>query len=76
MTLQVENTLYKIHKWQLVRASEVMRDMFSIPSGEHPEGTSDANPICLPFPNVRDVAFETFLDFQYSGCASFATNNP
>jgi hypothetical protein len=75
MILQVEGTLYKIHKWQLVRASEVMRNMFSMPSEDQSEGTLDDNPIRLPSPNVSDTAFKTSLDFQYFGCASLVTNN-
>lgn len=60
MTLQVENILFRIHRYFLLRDSPVFRDMLSLPapldSGLEQEGTSDQHPILLPQVTSEDFA--------------------
>ena len=62
---QVENTLFKVHRYYLTRESEVFRTMFSCPSSsEHgQEGVDDSKPIHLP--GVTSRQFEALLEFFY-----------
>ncbi|TCD64997.1 hypothetical protein EIP91_003364 [Steccherinum ochraceum] len=63
----VENRLFKVHKYFLVRESECFETMFQLPPGPSvaTEGKSDGTPIILP--DVTAEEFEHVLDFFYSG---------
>ncbi|KAJ7620975.1 hypothetical protein FB45DRAFT_686879, partial [Roridomyces roridus] len=67
--VQVEDTLFKIHRYHLADESSetsVFRGMFDLPPGDGitPEGQTDSNPIIL----YGDTAaqFRAFLSFSYS----------
>jgi len=67
---QVENTFFKVHRYFLVRESEVFRVMFSCPSpGDGQEGMDDGKPIHLPGTTCQQ--FEALLDFFYEGLFFF-----
>lgn len=63
---QVENRLFRVHRYFLTRDSPVFSDILSIspPEGSTtPEGTSDANPVILQ--QVKSIDFERLLDVIY-----------
>ncbi|EUC54513.1 BTB/POZ domain protein, partial [Rhizoctonia solani AG-3 Rhs1AP] len=73
VAIQVEKTLFNVHKYQLVK-SEVFSDMFGIPKpeGDQPEeGSSPENPIELKGVSAAD--FTALLRVLY---ASYFSSNP
>ncbi|KAF6759571.1 hypothetical protein DFP72DRAFT_885469 [Ephemerocybe angulata] len=64
VTLQVENTLYRIPKRILVEHSQIFKDMFELPPPEGPsavsEGSCEENPIVLP--GCTNAEFEVLLE--------------
>ncbi|KAF5332216.1 hypothetical protein D9611_008016 [Ephemerocybe angulata] len=64
VTLQVDNTLYRIPKRILVEHSQIFKDMFELPPPEGPsavsEGSSEENPIVLP--GCTNAEFEVLLE--------------
>ncbi|SJK98071.1 uncharacterized protein ARMOST_01328 [Armillaria ostoyae] len=62
--LQVEDTLFRIPKYQLVGKSEIFDAMLSLPQGSNkPEGSSDDVPIKLE--NISKIDFERLLQILY-----------
>lgn len=63
---QVEDTLFKIHRFFFVRHSEVFRAMFTLPPGDGKmvEGQCDERPIHLSVITARE--FENFLWIFYT----------
>ena len=65
---QVQDTLYKVHRYFLKNHSVVFRDMFSLPSISHDgapvhvEGETEENPIVLS--DEKD-AFDRLLSIFY-----------
>lgn len=67
-TLQVENAqLFRIFRPSLVRHSETLKAMFSMPPGEGklPHGETDHDPVVLPPSIVTVERFELFLAWLY-----------
>jgi len=64
-SLQVEQVLFKVHRYFFVTHSVIFASMFTMPPGEgnSVEGLSDEMPILLPGVSVRD--FERFLGVFY-----------
>ncbi|KAF7368820.1 BTB domain-containing protein [Mycena venus] len=63
--IQVENVLFKIHRYHLSGDSPILENMFSLPSGNLPsEGQDDDNPIVLSGDTLAQ--FRAFLYFSYS----------
>ncbi|KAJ7080635.1 hypothetical protein B0H15DRAFT_890753 [Mycena belliarum] len=63
--IQVENTLFKIHRYHLSGDSDIFRSMFSLPAGGRPlEGQSDLYPIVL-FGDTP-AQLRAVLSFSYS----------
>ncbi|KAJ6461097.1 hypothetical protein C8R45DRAFT_538485 [Mycena sanguinolenta] len=63
--IQVEDVLFKIHRYHLSENSSVFQNMFSLPLGALPsEGQSDDNPIILSGDTLPQ--FRAFLLFSYS----------
>ncbi|KAJ3753976.1 hypothetical protein EV360DRAFT_52505 [Lentinula raphanica] len=62
---QVEDTLYRIHKYFFQRDSPVFGAMFSlpVPNGEQPEGDVDGRPIHLD--GIQCVDFDRLLSVMY-----------
>jgi BTB/POZ domain len=67
ITFQVEDCLYRIHRFYLVTESSFFRDMLSLPNTGS-EGQSDDNPIFLHQTNRME--FDSLLEYFYFGCAS------
>lgn len=64
IVLQVEDTLFRIPKYQLVGKSEIFDAMLSLPQGSNkPEGSSDDVPIKLE--NISKIDFERLLQILY-----------
>ncbi|KAK0486341.1 hypothetical protein IW261DRAFT_792372 [Armillaria novae-zelandiae] len=64
IVLQVEDTLFRIPKYQLVGKSEIFDAILSLPqSGNKPKGSSDDMPIQLE--NTSKIDFERFLQILY-----------
>ncbi|KAF8814232.1 hypothetical protein BYT27DRAFT_7206287 [Phlegmacium glaucopus] len=62
----IEDTLYKVHRYFLVRESSVFQMMFDCPHPtEGQDGESDDKPIHLP--GVSCSEFEALIDFFYNG---------
>ncbi|KAI0057836.1 hypothetical protein BV25DRAFT_1830754 [Artomyces pyxidatus] len=64
-------TLYKVHRYFLIRESHFFRDMFSLPPTDehaHIEGMDDVHAIVLT--GVTNFEFESILDFFYYGMHS------
>ncbi|KAK0241289.1 hypothetical protein EDD85DRAFT_818321 [Armillaria nabsnona] len=62
--LQVEDTLFRIPKHQLVGKSEAFASMLSLPQGgNEPEGFSDDKPIQLS--GIKKIDFERLLQIMY-----------
>ncbi|KAJ6473344.1 hypothetical protein C8R47DRAFT_1145246 [Mycena vitilis] len=63
--IRVENTLFKIHRYLLVRDSLVFSDLFCLPQGDVAvEGMSDDLPICLS--DDREDHFRALLRYIYA----------
>ncbi|KAJ7663075.1 hypothetical protein DFH06DRAFT_1189289 [Mycena polygramma] len=70
--LQAENTIFKIHRYHLLRGGfSIFADMFMIPSGYHTsQGNTECDPIVLAgdtaerFSGFLSVAYAELLDFQ------------
>ncbi|KAI9459228.1 hypothetical protein BJY52DRAFT_388929 [Lactarius psammicola] len=67
VVLRVENQIYKVHRYFLVRESEFFRDLFSLPQGgsARVEGVDDEHPIYIP--DTTTAEFENLLRFLYFG---------
>ncbi|KAK0226464.1 hypothetical protein IW262DRAFT_768721 [Armillaria fumosa] len=64
IVLQVEDTLFRIPKYQLVGKSEIFDAMLSLPQGSNkPEGSSDDLPIKLE--HISKIDFERLLQILY-----------
>ncbi|KAI9459231.1 hypothetical protein BJY52DRAFT_1119075, partial [Lactarius psammicola] len=64
---KVEQQIYKIHRYFLVRESEFFQDLFALPQGDSAsvEGVDDEHPICIPGTPTKE--FENLLRFFYFG---------
>ncbi|KAJ6551788.1 hypothetical protein B0H19DRAFT_1264421 [Mycena capillaripes] len=63
--IQVDNILFKIHRYHLSEDSSVFQHMFSLPAGALPsEGQHEDNPVVLQGDTL--VQFRAFLSFVYS----------
>ncbi|KAF5350610.1 hypothetical protein D9756_008633 [Leucocoprinus leucothites] len=63
--VQVENRLFKVHRYHLIQESKVFHDMFSVPTeGAEVEGMNDDRPIRLPDVTVKE--FELLLNHLYN----------
>ncbi|KAH8997940.1 hypothetical protein EDB92DRAFT_1783929, partial [Lactarius akahatsu] len=64
---KVEQQIYKVHRYFLVRESEFFQDLFSLPQGESAtvEGADDEHPIYVPGTPTNE--FENLLRFFYFG---------
>lgn len=72
--VQVEDQLFKVHRYFLSRESQVFHWMFACPPrGDGQEGDSDDKPIRLP--NVTPKEFESLLDFFYKKYATYACDH-
>ncbi|KAJ2922399.1 hypothetical protein H1R20_g14696, partial [Candolleomyces eurysporus] len=61
---KVESTLFRVHKYFLIKESEVFQSMFSCPpDAAGPEGQTADRPIVLP--EVKVLEFEALLDVFY-----------
>ncbi|KAH9077851.1 hypothetical protein EDB83DRAFT_1525388 [Lactarius deliciosus] len=67
VVLKVEQQIYKVHRYFLVRESEFFQDLFSLPQGESTsaEGVDDEHPIYVPGTPINE--FENLLRFFYFG---------
>ncbi|KAH9000722.1 hypothetical protein EDB86DRAFT_2802057, partial [Lactarius hatsudake] len=65
---KVEDQIYRVHRYFLVRESDFFRDMFSLPQGSSArvEGVDDEHPICIP-DTTTATEFENLLWFLYFG---------
>lgn len=63
--IQVENVLFRIHKYIVSRDSQTFADMFTVPAPPDtaPEGSTDENPIELFEQSKADL--ECFLEIMY-----------
>lgn len=48
LVLKIENTLFRVHRDVLARYSGFFHDMFSTPTSDEKEGTSDEHPLRIP----------------------------
>ncbi|CAE6523992.1 unnamed protein product [Rhizoctonia solani] len=74
IAIQIENTLFNVHKYQLVK-SEVFSDMFKLPkseSGEPEEGSSPEHPIVIHGAAASD--FAALLKVLYA--SHFSSHQP
>ncbi|THH19336.1 hypothetical protein EW146_g1808 [Bondarzewia mesenterica] len=64
---RIDERLYRVHRYLLIRESGFFRDMFSCPSGDTQdvEGLTDENPIILA--GTTKMEFESVLQFLYFG---------
>jgi BTB/POZ domain len=61
---QVENDLFRVHRYFFIRESVVFRDILSIPvTSDKREGDSDDNPIILE--GIRSNDFKSLLWMWY-----------
>lgn len=62
--IQVEQSIFQIHSYHLIRASAVFADMFMLPTGDNAlkEGSSVSDPIKL---DIKAHDFENLLYFFY-----------
>lgn len=67
VVLKVEQQIYKVHRYFLVRESEFFQTMFSLPQGDSAtaEGVDDEHPICIL--DTPTAEFENLLRFLYFG---------
>ncbi|EPS96615.1 hypothetical protein FOMPIDRAFT_52962 [Fomitopsis schrenkii] len=73
VSLQVENTLFNVHRYFLKRESSVFRDMFmSTPDSDAPEGSSDEHPIVLE--GTSSLGFSSLLTCFYPRSAGKVEN--
>ncbi|KAJ6551786.1 hypothetical protein B0H19DRAFT_178635 [Mycena capillaripes] len=71
--IQVEDILFKIHRYHLTEDSSVFENMFSLPSGTlSSEGQADDNPVVLQGDTL--VQFRAFLSFVYSNPSQLQIN--
>ncbi|KAF5336222.1 hypothetical protein D9758_014346 [Tetrapyrgos nigripes] len=68
--LQIEGSLFKVPRYHFENSSEVFHDMFLLPQGDSPEGSSDDHPIKLE--GVLAYDFEQLLGTLYPGVAPSA----
>ena len=63
--MQVEGSLFKVHRFFFQRDSPVFKSMFSlpVPLNERPEGEVEENPIHLH--GIKSIDFERFLSILY-----------
>ncbi|KAI0087119.1 hypothetical protein BDY19DRAFT_301400 [Irpex rosettiformis] len=63
---QVENYIFRVHRYFFERESAVFREKLNIPPapGQNPRGSSDSNPI--PLDDVREEDFSRFLWVFYN----------
>ncbi|KAH9020030.1 hypothetical protein EDB85DRAFT_2153338 [Lactarius pseudohatsudake] len=63
----VEQQLFKVHRYFLVRESEFFRGLFSLPQGDSArvEGVDDEHPICIPDTTIAEL--KSLLRFFYFG---------
>lgn len=62
--IRVQNTLFKIHRYFLLRESELFGTLFDLPAGDMAaEGQTDLT--ALPLHDVTCREFESLLDFLY-----------
>ncbi|QRV93149.1 The BTB (BR-C, ttk and bab)/POZ (Pox virus and Zinc finger) domain [Ceratobasidium sp. AG-Ba] len=78
LVIQVEDTLFNVHKYQLLK-SKVFADMFEAAQGDPDEGSSPDNPIMLEGVSASD--FECLLEVLYattptSFFSHFSTQQP
>lgn len=71
LVLQVEDTLFNVHKYQLLK-SKVFADMFEAAQADPDEGSSPENPIIIE--EVLASEFECLLTVLYA--THFSTNQP
>lgn len=74
VVIQIEDTLFNVHKYQLVK-SETFSDMFNMPKEENDEpeeGSSPEHPIVMDGVSASD--FEALLTVLYA--THFSTNQP
>ncbi|CAE6469454.1 unnamed protein product [Rhizoctonia solani] len=74
VAIQVEDTLFNVHKYQLLK-SETFSDMFNVPKaeeGEPEEGSTPNNPIIME--GVKAPDFVALLKVLYA--SHFSTNQP
>ncbi|KAG8774816.1 hypothetical protein FRC12_001799 [Ceratobasidium sp. 428] len=73
VVIQVETTLFKVHRYQLMK-SEVFTDMFQTAKGDTNEGSSPESPITLEGISASD--FESLLDVLYASKFSSTQATP
>ncbi|EUC54266.1 BTB/POZ domain protein [Rhizoctonia solani AG-3 Rhs1AP] len=75
VSIQVEDTLFNVHKYQLLK-SETFSDMFKIPNvgGGEPEGSSPEHPIIME--GVKAEDFVALLKMLYAGRFSTDQTEP
>jgi hypothetical protein len=61
--LQVESSLYKLHRSILINVSNLFKDLFEVPRTENPDGYSQDNPIILQ--QVEAKIFDMMLQSAY-----------
>ena len=72
-SLQVEGSLYRVHKYLLEQHSDFFRGVLS--DDADAMGHSDDRPLPLP-ENITRQAFDTLLNFMYTGCVLSASVSP
>ncbi|CAE7185919.1 unnamed protein product [Rhizoctonia solani] len=65
VVIQVEDRLYKLHRDVLEIFSGFFKDMFSSPSSDSSEGTTEENPLRLPQQLCTSKLFTTLCRFMY-----------
>lgn len=65
LVLQIEDNIFRLHRDILELHSGLFRDMLSIPTSDHQEGTSDEHPLCIPKDLSSAQAFTTLCKFIY-----------
>ena len=61
MCFQVQNELFRVHRFFLIRESKFFETMFSLPLGAN---DTEAD-LPIPLPDVTPVEFEDLLRFFY-----------
>ncbi|KAH9063178.1 hypothetical protein EDB87DRAFT_1681611 [Lactarius vividus] len=63
----VEQQLFKVHRYFLVRESDFFQGLFSLPQGDSTrvEGVDDEHPICIPDTTIAEL--KSLLQFFYFG---------
>lgn len=65
LVLQIEDTIFKLHRDILELHSGFFRDMLSMPTSDHQEGASDERPLYLPKDLSSARSFATLCKFIY-----------